>query len=74
MESTIKLDVVANLDGRFLEITTMYDFGNNYVEISDNEFIYNLIADYKEQMRNKNYFKALKRQFLIIGFKALKRQ
>jgi len=74
MESTIKLDVVANLDGRFLEITTMYDFGNNYVEISDNEFINNLISDYKEQMRNKNYFKALKRQFLIIGFKALKRQ
>ena len=74
MESTIKLDVVANLDGRFLEITTMYDFGNNYVEISDNEFINNLISDYKEQMRNKNYFKALKRQFLIMKVKKEKQK
>ena len=73
-ESTIKLDVVANLDGRFLEITTMYDFGNNYVEISDNEFINNLIADYKEQMCNKNYFKALKRQFLIMKVKKEKQK
>jgi hypothetical protein len=74
MESTIKLDVVADLDGRFLEITTVYDFGNNYVEISDNEFINNLIADYKEQMRNKNYFKALKRQFLIMKIKKEKQK
>ena len=74
MESTIKLDVVANVDGRFIEITTMYDFGNNYVEISDNEFINNLIADYKEQMRNKNYFKALKRQFLIMKVKKEKQK
>lgn len=74
MESTIKLDVVADLDGRFLEITTVYDFGNNYVEISDNEFINNLIADYKEQMRNKNYFKALKRQFLIMKVKKEKQK
>ena len=74
MESTIKLDVVANLDGRFLEITTVYDFGNNYVEISDNEFINNLIADYKEQMRNKNYFKGLKRHFLITKIKKEKQK
>ena len=74
MESTIKLDVVFNDNGRFIEITTVYDFGNNYVEISDNEFINNLIADYKEQMRNKNYFKALKRQFLIMKMKKEKQK
>jgi hypothetical protein len=74
MESTIKLDVVANVDSRFLEITTMYDFKHNYVEISDNEFINNLISDYKEQMRNKNYFKALKRQFLIMKVKKEKQK
>jgi hypothetical protein len=66
MESTIKLDVVANVNSRFLEITTMYDFKDNYVEMSDKEFIDGLISDYKEQMRNKNYFKALKRHFLIM--------
>jgi len=74
MESTIKLDVVANIDSRFIEITTMYDFKHNYVEISDKEFIDGLISDYKEQMRNKNYFKGLKRHFLITKIKKEKQK
>jgi hypothetical protein len=69
MESTIRLDVVADTDGRFLEIISMYDFGHNYVEISDNDFIDGLIADYKEQIGKHNYFKAIKRIFLIMKVK-----
>lgn len=70
MESTIKLDVVANMDGRFLEITTVYDFGHNYKEISTEEFIEGLIEDYKTNIKEKNnYFKALKRVFLIMKVK-----
>ena len=66
MESTIKLDVVANLNDRFLEITTVYDFGDNYVEISDKAFIDDIVSDYRKQIKTKNYFKALKRIFLIM--------
>lgn len=66
MESTIKLDIVKDDNGRFLEITTVYDFGTNYIEISDEEFIKGLVEDYKEQIKEKNYFKALKRLFLIM--------
>jgi hypothetical protein len=69
MESTIKLDIVANIDSRFLEITTVYDFNHNYVEISDKEFIDGLVSDYKEQIKKKNYFKAIKRVFLIMKVK-----
>jgi hypothetical protein len=65
MESTIKLDVVANLD-RFLEITTVYDFGDNYVEITDDEFIKDLVNDYEKQIKSGNFYKAIKRMFLIM--------
>lgn len=65
MKSTIKLDVVVNLD-RFLEITTVYDFGMNYEEISDEAFINDLIMDYKKQVKTNNLYKAIKRIFLIM--------
>jgi hypothetical protein len=65
MESTIKLDVVVNLD-RFLEITTVYDFGTNYVEISDEAFIKDLTNDYEKQVKADNLYKAMKRMFLIM--------
>jgi len=66
MKSTIKLDIVVNLLDRFLEITTVYDFGHNYVEISDKAFINDLVDDYKEQVENNNLYKAIKRIFLIM--------
>ena len=66
MKSTIKLDIVVNLFDRFLEITTVYDFGHNYVEISDKAFIKDLVDDYKEQVKNNNLYKAIKRIFLIM--------
>jgi hypothetical protein len=65
MESTIKLDVVVNLD-RFLEITSVYDFGTNYVEISDADFIKDLTNDYEKQVKAGNLYKAIKRMFLIM--------
>jgi hypothetical protein len=65
MESTIKLDIVVNLD-RFLEITSVYDFGMNYVEISDADFIKDLTNDYEKQVKSDNMYKALKRMFLIM--------
>ena len=65
MESTIKLDVVVNLD-RFLEITTVYDFGLNYKEISDEDFIRDLKNDYRKQVKTNNLYKAIKRIFLIM--------
>ena len=65
MKSTIKLDIVVNLD-RFLEITTVYDFGMNYEEISDEAFIKDLVMDYQKQVKTNNLYKAIKRIFLIM--------
>jgi hypothetical protein len=64
MESTIKLDVVVNLD-RFLEITSVYDFGQ-YIPISDEAFIQDLTNDYEKQVKTDNLYKAMKRIFLIM--------
>ena len=63
--STIKLDCVMLVD-RFIEVTSMYDFGENYIEVSDKDFIDGLVEDYQKHVRDGNLFKALKRVFLIL--------
>ena len=65
MESTIKLDIVVNIESRFLEITTVYDFGN-YRDISDKDFVVELTNDYEKNVKEGNLYKALKRHFLIM--------
>ena len=41
----------------------MYDFGENYIEVSNKDFIDGLVEDYQKHVRDGNLFKALKRVF-----------
>ena len=69
MKSTIKLDIVYLLNGVFNEISDNYYIKmgatTNYQDISSNTIIKTLSEDYKEQVKEGNYYKALKRQFVI---------
>jgi len=69
MKSTIKLDEIYLLNGSFVDITDNYYFDigghQNSPKPSKKEMIDGIKADYKELIKEGNYYKALKRQFLL---------
>lgn len=73
MKSTIKVDIVYYLNGRFVEITDNYYFniaGNkNYKETTKNDIIDSISESYNEYIEQKKYFKSLKRLYAIIRLK-----
>jgi hypothetical protein len=73
MKSTIKIDIVYYLNGRFVEITDNYYFtiaGNrNYVQPTKNDVIDSISESYSEYINQKKYFKSLKRMYAIMRLK-----
>ena len=69
MKSTIKLDIIYLLNGVFNEISDNYYIKigaiTNYQDINRETIIKSVEEDYKEQVKEGNYYKALKRQFVI---------
>ena len=69
MKSTIKLDEIYLLNGSFVDITDNYYFtlGNhqNSPKPTKKEMIEGIKADAKELVKEGNYYKALKRKFLL---------
>jgi hypothetical protein len=71
-KSTIKMDIVQYLNGRFIEISEVYYFNiNGKTNYNDNEFdlsyiIHALETDRNELIREGNIFKALKREYRIL--------
>jgi len=62
-EARRKIDAVAFINGRYVELSTVYNYPS---EIADNkQYIKELEADMAEQVREGNYWKALKRLFSI---------
>jgi hypothetical protein len=69
MESIIKLDIIIYVNGRFIEISEVYNVyldGKSNMNYSKDEVIKELTEDYKELVNDGNYFKALKRMYSII--------
>ena len=70
-KSTIKLDMVANIDGAFVDITDTYFFKfgeiTNYhpEELEIKYIIQNIIINIDELLKDNNYMKVLKRIFTI---------
>jgi hypothetical protein len=60
----IKLDIVADIDGRLTEISVIYKFG----ERKETDYISSLKSDINELKKEHKYYKVLKRMFNI--FKA----
>jgi hypothetical protein len=69
MKSTIKLDEIYLLNGSFVDITDNYYLNLNGHENSPKptkkEMIAGIKADAKELIKEGNYYKALKREFLL---------
>jgi hypothetical protein len=69
MKSTIKLDEIYLLNGSFVDITDNYYFNinghENSPKPSKKEMMDGIKADYKELVKEGNYYKALKREFLL---------
>jgi len=65
----IKLDVIIYLNGRFIEISHVYNIylnGKPNMNYSQSEVIKELTDDYKEFVLDGNYMKSLKRMYSII--------
>jgi len=67
MKSTIKLDIIYLLNGIFNEISDNYyikiDDITNYSEITKDSILKSIHADYEQQIKDGQYYKALKRKF-----------
>jgi hypothetical protein len=69
MKSIIKLDIIVYLNGRFIEISEVYNVyldGKSNMNYSKEEMLKNITEDYKDLVNDGNYFKALKRMYSII--------
>lgn len=59
----LKIDLVLYYENRFIELSIIYYFNNK--EEDENEFIRTMYENIKELKQDKNYFKVLKKYFLI---------
>ena len=69
MESIIKLDIIIYINGRFIEVSEVYNIyldGKPNMNYSKEEVIKNITEDYKELVNDGNYFKSLKRMYSIL--------
>ncbi len=73
MKSTIKIDIVYYLNGRFIEITDNYYFtigaNKTYVEPTKSEIVDSITESYEEYSSLNKHFKALKRLYSILRLK-----
>jgi len=69
-KSMIKMDVVTLLNGRFIEITEVYNIyidGESNFDYSKENVRKELNNDMKEQIKDGNYMKALKRKYSLLN-------
>ena len=70
MKSMIKMDVVSLLNGRFIEITEVYNIyidGSSNADYTKEKVRKELNDDMKEQIKDGNYMKALKRKYSLLN-------
>ena len=69
MKSIIKLDIICLLNGRFIEISEVYRicFKNDCnMDYSKDEVIKNITNEYKEEIKDGNYMKGLKKTYSLM--------
>jgi len=69
-KSIIKMDVVTLLNGRFIEISEVYNVfldGKSNFNYSKNNVIKEIEQDYNKQINDGNFMKALKRKFSLLN-------
>jgi len=69
-KSMIKMDVVTLLNGRFIEITEVYNIfidGESNFDYSKENVRKELTDDMKKQIKDGNYMKALKRKYSLLN-------
>ena len=69
-KSMIKMDIVTLLNGRFIEITEVYNIfidGESNSDYSKENIKHELMHDMKEQIKEGNYMKALKRNYSLLN-------
>lgn len=73
MKSTIKLDIIYLINNKFNELSDNYyiKIGNktNFEPITKNSILKSLKEDYKDLVKEKKFYKALKREFSMITTK-----
>jgi hypothetical protein len=71
-KSMIKMDIVALVSGRFVEITEVYNIyldGEPNMSMTLEEIVENIKNEYAMEVRDGNYMKALKRMFSLLKLK-----
>ena len=71
-KSMIKMDIVALVSGRFIEITEVYNIfldGEPNMSMTIEEIVENIKNEYAMEVRDGNYMKALKRMFSLLKLK-----
>ena len=72
IKGIIKLDIIALINGRFYEITEVYQMcfnGKCNIEYKKDEIIKDLVDEYKLKTNEGNYMKAIKKMYSIIKIK-----
>ena len=59
----VKLDMVANIENKFIEVSCIYSFSND--EFTKQQYIKKVEGDIKDLKKEGKYYKVLKRLFLI---------
>jgi hypothetical protein len=78
-KATIKLDVIAYINGAFVEYSDNYFFkfgkeGNfNFSDLTKDNILESIKDSYNEEINDKNYYKALKRSFAYKLMKGTKK-
>lgn len=64
----IKLDIISYINGRFVEITEVYNVkmnGKSNMDYTNEEVIKSITTDYKDEVKKLNFMKALKKMYSI---------
>lgn len=71
-KSMIKMDIIALISGRFIEITEVYNIyldGEPNMSPSLDNIVVDITKEYSDEVRDGNYMKALKRMFSLLKLK-----
>ena len=71
-KSMIKMDIIALISGRFIEITEVYNIyldGEPNMSPSVDDIVDDITKEYSDEVRDGNYMKALKRMFSLLKLK-----
>ena len=71
-KSMIKMDIIALISGRFIEITEVYNIyldGVPNMSPSLDDIVDDITKEYSDEVRDGNYMKALKRMFSLLKLK-----